>query len=417
MRRVELFFGRHVHPVYREQLHAVPEGWEYVHTAPEMSDVAAPTKRIAERRAALAPVRERAESLALRMLSAAGYVHHIRTRPQRGVELIHAAERLVWRSPVPYVVDLEHVELFVLYQRAAFDRPWTRSLLESALLDERLRFLLPWSDMARRSVLEVVSPHAAAALEPKLRTVYPAVRPVAEAPHERGGRTLRVLFIGTLFVEKGGAEALLALREVRRSHDVELDVVTYAPREWARQLEQEPGVRLHAPGGQDLIRRLYAEADVLLFPSHMDTYGVVVGEAMAHGLPVLAPRHLALTELIEDGESGLLFPPENMLYREDTRCRFGHAIPAPRSYLEALARPSEGYVGGIADALARLAEDGALYERLAAGSLATVVSGRLSIPRRRAALGEIYEAARTSSMQATASAATTRSCPTGGDDR
>ena len=393
MRRVELRFGRHVHPVYREQLLAQPEGWTYVHNAPELADTAAPTKRIAERRTLLGPLRERAEFLALRLLSAGGYVHHIRPRPQPDVQLIHSAERLLWRSPVPYVVDLEHVDLFVLYQQAAFDRPWTQPLLESALLDERLKFLLPWSDMARRSVLKVVSPEAARALEPKLRTVYPAVRTALEAPRERSGKTLRVLFIGTMFFEKGGADALLALREVRRTHDVELDIVTYAPPDWSKQLHNEPGVRLHAPAGQDLVRELYSRSDVLLFPSHMDTYGVVVGEAMAHGLPVVAPRHLALTETVEDEVSGLLFPPENMLWREDTRCRFKHTIPVPSSYLESLRTPSEGYIRGVAATLARIAEEPGLYERLAGGALESVSSGRLSMERRRALLADIYGAA------------------------
>lgn len=393
MRRVELRFGRHVHPVYREQLHAVPDGWTYVHTARELADAAAPTKLIAERRALLGPLRQRAEFLALRTLSTCGYLHRIRARPQRDVALIHAAERLLWRSPVPYVVDLEHVDLFVLYQQAAFDRPWTRPLLESALLDDRLRFLLPWSDAARRSILEVVSPNAAKALKPKLRTVYPAVRLAVARPRERAGQTLRVLFIGTMFFEKGGVDALSALREVRRSHDVELDIVTYAPPEWSARLSEEPGVRLHAPGGQDLIRRLYTQTDVLLFPSHMDTYGVVVGEAMAHGLPVVAPRHLALTETIQDEVSGLLFAPENMLWREDTRCRFKHTIPVPDSYLRSLRNPSEGFVAGIAATLARLAEEPGLYERLAAGSFESVRSGRLSMQRRRALLREIYDEA------------------------
>ena len=393
MRQVELRFGRHVHPVYREQLHSVPEGWRYAYTHPALSDAAAPTKRVVESASLAGRARQRAETVALRGLSAAGYVHRIRARPEPGTAVIHAAERLLWRSPVPYVVDLEHVDLFVLYQQAAFDRPWTRPLLESALLDERLRFLLPWSDMARRSVLEVVSPEAAARLEPKLRTVYPAARLVAERPRERRPDPLRVLFVGTMFYEKGGVDAVLALREARRSHDVVLDLVTYAPPEWERRLAREPGVTLHAPGGQDLVRRLYARADVLLFPSHMDTYGVVVGEAMAHGLPVVAPRHLALTETIRDEESGLLFPPENMLWNADTRCRFKHTIPVPDRYLEALRRPSEGFVAGIGAALARLAEEPGLFDRLAAGAFESVRSGHLSMARRRELLGEIYATA------------------------
>ncbi|WP_445148469.1 glycosyltransferase family 4 protein [Baekduia sp. Peel2402] len=393
-RRVALRFGRHVHPVYREQLHAVPPGWEYTWTHPALDDASVATKKVVEASSLLGPARERAESAALRVLPALGYVHRIRPQAPPGTALIHAAERLLWRSPVPYVLDLEHVELFVLYQRAAFERPWTRPVLEAALLDERLRFLLPWSEAAKRSVLEVVSPAAAARLEPKLRVVLPAVRAATDRPRERAATgPLRVLFIGTKFYEKGGVEAVQALQAARATHDVELDLVSYVPPEWERQLAEEPGLRVHQPGGGDVVRRLYATCDALLFPSHMDTYGVVVGEAMSYGLPVLAPRHLALTETIHDGETGLLFPAENMLYGDDTRCVFRHTLPPPRSYFEALRHPGASYVAGIADAITRLAEDRALHARLATGALASVISGHLSIERRRDLLSAIYDAA------------------------
>jgi glycosyltransferase involved in cell wall biosynthesis len=256
-----------------------------------------------------------------------------------------------------------------------------------------LRFLLPWSDAARRSVLTVLSARAREVVEPKLRTVYMAARLAVDRPREPSGGPLRVLFIGTHFLEKGGVAAVRALREVRGAHDVVLDMVSYPPSDLHREVADEPGLTLHAPAGVDLVRALYSRSDVLLFPSHMDTYGVVVGEAMGHGLPVVAPRHLALTELVRDEESGLLFAAENMLWGEDTRCRFPHTLPVPASYLKSLRRPSERYVRGIAEALARLAEAPDLYPRLAAGALASVRSGQLSVDRRRALLADIYNAA------------------------
>lgn len=392
-RTVQLHFGRFVHPVYREQLYAVPPGWRYTSPHPALRDETAPTKRIIEQRSRLAPARDLAEQIALRVLSEAGYVHVVRAPREPGATIIHSAERLLLNSPLPYVVDFEHAELFVLYQAAALKRPWARAALERLVLDQRLRFLLGWSDAARRSMLAVLGPKAAAAAEAKIRAVSPAIRLAAERPHRRGDGSLRALFIGTSFYEKGAIEAVEALRAVRRSHAVELDMVTYVPDEWAPRLAGEPGLTLHVPGGADLVQRLYAQADVLLFPSHMDTFGYVVLEAMSHGLPALAPRHLALTETIDDGVSGLLFASENMLYGGDTRIRFRHVLPPPRSYLEALRHPSAGYVAGIADALGRLAEDAALYDRLAEGAFESVRSGALSIGRRAALLSEIYDAA------------------------
>lgn len=392
-RVVQLHFGRFVHPAYREQLHAVPDGWRYAATHPALEDPTLGTKLIAERSALLAPVLDVAERIALRVLSESGYVHRVRAKPLPGAAMIHSCERLIRKSPLPYVVDLEHAALFVLYQQAALERPWARARLERALCDDRLRYLLPWSDAARRSVLASVSPTTATAIEPKLRVISPAIRLAASRPRTRtSGEPLRVLFVGTKFYEKGGVEAVRAMREARKNHAVTLDIVTYAPAEWRTRLQEEPGVTLHTPGGTDLVQRLYAETDILLFPSHMDTFGYVVLEAMAHGMPVLASDHLALTESVHDHRSGLLFPAESMLYRADTQLAFRHVLPPPRRYLQALRDPSERYVTGIADAIARIASEPDLYNTLAAGAFESVRSGSLSLDRRRDALAEVYAA-------------------------
>lgn len=389
-RVVQLHFGRHVHPIYREQLYAVPPGWLYRSGHPALTDATTPTKRITQ--AGLAGHAMRfAESAAVRMLSEGGYVHRNRATAQPGDAIIHSAERLLKSSPRPYVMDVEHGSLVVLYQRAALERRWARAAIEGALRDDRLRFVIGWSDAASRSVLHLLPDGAAAELAPKVRTVSPAIRLAAERPRERERGPLRALFVGTAFYEKGGVDAVRALRVARRTHDVTLDLVSFVPDDVATKLAGEPGLTLHAPGGADLVQRLYAQSDVLLFPSHMDTFGWVVAEAMAHGLPVLAPRHLALEETVQDGVSGLLFAPENMLWGADTECRFRHTIPVPRRYVRELREPSPEYVEGVAAVIARLVEDRALHSRLAQGAFASVKSGALSIGRRQELLKEIYD--------------------------
>jgi len=54
----------------------------------------------------------------------------------------------------------------------------------------------------------------------------------------------------------------------------------------------------------------YRGADLMVFPTLADTWGLVVNEAMAMGLPVLGSiKSQAVTELIEDGVSGWWFDP------------------------------------------------------------------------------------------------------------
>jgi glycosyltransferase involved in cell wall biosynthesis len=50
----------------------------------------------------------------------------------------------------------------------------------------------------------------------------------------------------------------------------------------------------------------YAEADVLLFPTLSDGFGMVVTEALSRGLPVITTRRAGASDLIVEGENGLI---------------------------------------------------------------------------------------------------------------
>jgi glycosyltransferase involved in cell wall biosynthesis len=56
----------------------------------------------------------------------------------------------------------------------------------------------------------------------------------------------------------------------------------------------------------------YAFADALVFPTHSDTWGFVVNEAMACGIPVIASNVAgAVADLVEEKVTGLIVPPRN----------------------------------------------------------------------------------------------------------
>jgi glycosyltransferase involved in cell wall biosynthesis len=339
-------------------------------------------------------VRELGERAAIRSLSHAGFVRQSRIQPVPGAVLVHSAQFLLRNCALPYVVDFECIESFVLYQRVALRRPWAQDRLRRALADPHLRFLIPWSEAARSGLQSALSPAAVGDLAGRTVTVLPAIHPIAKRPREREAGPLRVLFVGTAFLAKGGVEAVRAIERVRATHDVSLDVVSDVPGDWRREVERSQGVKLHSwPAGPDVVRGLFERSHVLLFPSHMDTLGFVMLEAMAHGMPVLATRHFATPEIVEHDVSGLLCAGENPLYGEDGLCRFEHTLPPPRSFRRALAAPSDAYVGRLAGSLVQLAEDRCLHERLAAGAFERVCSGPLSVSRRLEVLGRLYRQA------------------------
>jgi glycosyltransferase involved in cell wall biosynthesis len=77
----------------------------------------------------------------------------------------------------------------------------------------------------------------------------------------------------------------------------------------ARDLGLSERVRFLGAVGQDDIRHHFAHADLFCLSSFAEGLPVVLMEAMAMGKPVVAPRIMGISEIVADGESGLLVPP------------------------------------------------------------------------------------------------------------
>jgi glycosyltransferase involved in cell wall biosynthesis/predicted metal-dependent phosphoesterase TrpH len=127
----------------------------------------------------------------------------------------------------------------------------------------------------------------------------------------RFGDRVNVLYAGRLTVEKGVdllADAVLAARE--RDPRLHLLLAGGGPEESRlRERLGEAATFLGWLDGEDLAVA-YASADLMLFCSQTDTFGQVLLEAQASGLPVVAVRAGGPAELIESGRSGVLCPSD-----------------------------------------------------------------------------------------------------------
>lgn len=77
----------------------------------------------------------------------------------------------------------------------------------------------------------------------------------------------------------------------------------------ARALGIHARVRFVGAVPHDAVSQAYAAADIFAFPSISETQGLVVLEALAHGLPVLAAHSHAVEDLLEDGSTARVVPP------------------------------------------------------------------------------------------------------------
>ncbi|WP_323843799.1 glycosyltransferase [Microbulbifer magnicolonia] len=139
-----------------------------------------------------------------------------------------------------------------------------------------------------------------------------AVRPVRTA-----NRRLRILCVARLSAEKGLAgliEALHLLRE--RGVDAELRLVGAGPdeqrlREQIEALELGEYVTMPGRVSETEVPRELAGADIFAMGSFMEGLPVVLMEALALGIPCIAPRVAGIPELLEERVTGLLYSPGN----------------------------------------------------------------------------------------------------------
>ena len=126
---------------------------------------------------------------------------------------------------------------------------------------------------------------------------------------ERG--TVRFLYSGALIKRKGVdilARAFARLAQVRQ--DVTLSVVGTGPLQDLMQrilAASASRVRFHGFVAWTDLPKHYAQADVLCAPSRYDGWGLIVPEAMAAAMPVIATNQMgAALELVEHRSNGWL---------------------------------------------------------------------------------------------------------------
>ena len=136
--------------------------------------------------------------------------------------------------------------------------------------------------------------------------------PVRE-PRRENARTL--VCVGRLSPEKGQAGLLRAFAKLRDGHEgLQLRLVGDGPdREALDALagELRLGDAITFAGRLSETETLaeIARSDILVLPSFMEGLPIVLMEAMAIGVPVVASRVAGIPELVEDGAGGLLFAP------------------------------------------------------------------------------------------------------------
>lgn len=220
-----------------------------------------------------------------------------------------------WHCPLPLVVTLHDfipLHLPALFNDKAINRVWYRQQMRLASRASRLICVSQATRQDAMRFLGAPAERCAVIYEGVDRTVFhaaPPDQPPASPPY--------VLFVGGDYPNKNRPAALAAFARLTQAttlpHHLVLVGRDDAPAEALAQTA--PGldlrrVRRVQEASQAELARLYRQADLFLFPSTCEGFGLPLLEAMASGAPVVASTASSLPEVA--GPAALLVDPHDV---------------------------------------------------------------------------------------------------------
>ena len=216
--------------------------------------------------------------------------------------------RAARRAGVPAVVQTQHLPWLLRDTRKR--RPYSAGL-------QGVDRLVAVSEALRRTYEDIGVP-------PQLFTTVPnGIRPRGPGPGRSAARAVLgldpdapvVLSVGRLVAMKGQRHLVAAVPELAARFPGLAVVVIGAghAHEELRQQAAALGVAdtVCLPGHRADARQLLDAADVFVLPSLKEGMPLAALEAMDAGLPVVATRIIGTSEVVVDGETGLLVPPRD----------------------------------------------------------------------------------------------------------
>lgn len=250
---------------------------------------------------------------------------------RRRVALVWNLERRLLQAQ-PHLVLLTHAHLagLVGLVRLAAPRARIGVLGHGVEVWKKLRVQIAYglrladavvapSEFTRQKMIEVnrVAPERMTVIAHGLSAEWVNTFSRSARPRGAGHTLLSVTRLVRADVQKGVDVVLRAMPEIlRRCPEARYVIVGDGNDRGAlEQLAVKLGItgRVEFRGelSDEGLCRAYQEADVFVLPSQQEGFGLVFLEAMFGGLPVVAARSGSAPNVVEDGVTGILVPPED----------------------------------------------------------------------------------------------------------
>ena len=228
----------------------------------------------------------------------------------------HAATLLSRELNVPFVVTVHALDAYSTNQVKGYAKKWCKRV--SRLVYRSARRVICGSEKVRDQVIE----GAAAPLNTQV--IYAGVDPQIFTPSSKDAVPAVILSVGNLIPIKGHEVLLRALGTTHRTcGDFSWELIGDGPEKsrlekLSRELGVAEKIRFLGPQCRSDIAGAIRRCTIFALPSRDEGLGRVYLEAMSAAKPVVACQGQGIEEVIEQGISGCLVDPDDLVELSET---------------------------------------------------------------------------------------------------
>ena len=303
------------------------------------------------------------------------------------IDLIHSCTSIpVSRSP--FVVDFEHISVFAGMNLDRLNSKFFKKILRKILESKKCKKILPWTDAAKKSLLNFIPSKI---IESKIEVVYPAIR----LPNfrKKKKKEFTILFVAYNFHRKGGEELLRAFLKLRKKiQKIKLNIVCKKEPEFSKYNFECINFTGLIPR-KILLEKYYPNADLFVYPSIHDTFGMVYLEAMSFGLPVITLDGFATKEIIQNKKNGFVIKTNGKRWFDKNYLIRKGADKWKNIAAWRTEEEKNRCVDELFDKMKLLIENQKMREKMGKNNQLLIKEGKFSINHRNKKLKKIYKEA------------------------
>lgn len=320
----------------------------------------------------------------------------IKVAKKNNIDIIYCCDgMLLFNSPIPWVVDLEHVTGLISNNY----KLWKigKSIIPVLLRQKNLKYLIPWTEAGVRALrcnlkldVDVLN---------KVIPIHLCLEKIDEYKCIEKKRiqhpSFTIIFVTSInyngeneFYAKGGRMVVKVFEILKKKIDVTLILRGRIPAEFY-YLKEDPLVEIYEdPLSYSEFQKLFLKSDVFFFPGYQSP-GMAFLDAMNYNLPIISTDVFSNGEMVKNGWNGFLidFPPTNIAFYLSSDFDIKGVPSGVRAREDVV---DAEMIDDFVEKMLRLQNDYFLMKDMGANSK-KMLQNKFSLTRRNSQLKSIYD--------------------------